>query len=81
MLAADEHISITGVTADLNTPQDYRDMFLGAIQIQRDNITQAENMIKHYEYALSEMAKQEEPVNDNMLKLCEAIVEDLGTTA
>jgi hypothetical protein len=47
----DEQIGVEAVAAELHSPEEFREMFLGAIQIQRDNIKQAENMIKHYEYA------------------------------
>lgn len=58
MLSVDEHIGVEAVHAELNTPDDFRMMFLGAIEKQRAIIAQAESMIAHYEYALSEMAKE-----------------------
>lgn len=54
----DEHIGVDAVAIPQTfTDGQMRDMFLAAIELQKDIITQAKSTIKHYEFALSEMAK------------------------
>ncbi len=61
MPSVDEQIALEAV-AESEGPQftpsndQMRGMFLDAITIQQDIITHAQSMIKHYEWALSEMA-------------------------
>lgn len=55
----DEQIAVEAMAVkppEEYTAQEMREMFHHAIDIQRDVILQAQNMIKHYEWALSEMA-------------------------
>lgn len=59
MLVADEHIGVEAVAANLHTLEEFREMFLGAIDIQKAKIVDAEHTIKRYEQALSDLALQE----------------------
>jgi hypothetical protein len=62
----DEQIGLMATAASLYTPQEYRDMFIGAIEIQRENIKSAERIIEGYEDALLQLAGELEVVaNDN----------------
>jgi hypothetical protein len=57
-----EVVELRETIGELHTAEEYRDMFIGAIAIQEQIKVQADNMIAHYEYALSELAKQQETV-------------------
>jgi len=54
-----EATTLGEVGGTLYTQAEYREMFLGAIKIQEEVKEQADRMIAHYQYALSELAKQE----------------------
>ena len=65
--------------------QQMREMFLGAIKLQEELIADSHRRIEHYNWALSEMTKQEdeankiidvEPADPKMLEICNAIVKD-----
>jgi len=65
-LSVDEQIAVEAMAVkppEEYTAQEMREMFHHAIDIQKEVITQANSMIKHYEWALSEMAT--ENANDN----------------
>jgi hypothetical protein len=63
MTDAIEKIVLESAIADTNSAEDYRVLFLAAIETQEEVKRQADRTIEHYRYALSEMARQS--ANDN----------------
>ncbi len=47
----------------MNDNEAMRQMFLGAIKLQEELIADSHRRIEHYNWALSEMAKQEDEAN------------------
>jgi len=60
-------------------------LFEGAIKLQQELIADSQRRIDHYNWAISEMARQAdeamtviEPADPKMLEICKAIVQDVA---